>query len=69
VPWLEAWTVLAAVARETTRTRLATYVSQIPLATHGVRHLGARKEAIGCGAPGSRYPQTGLGDVTSPEER
>ena len=31
VPWLEAWTVLAAVARETTRIRLATYVSQIPL--------------------------------------
>jgi alkanesulfonate monooxygenase SsuD/methylene tetrahydromethanopterin reductase-like flavin-dependent oxidoreductase (luciferase family) len=30
-PWLEAWTVLAAVARETTRIRLATYVSQIPL--------------------------------------
>jgi alkanesulfonate monooxygenase SsuD/methylene tetrahydromethanopterin reductase-like flavin-dependent oxidoreductase (luciferase family) len=28
---LEAWTVLAAVARETTRIRLATYVSQIPL--------------------------------------
>ena len=31
VPWLEAWTVLAAAARETTRIRLATYVSQIPL--------------------------------------
>ena len=31
VPWLEAWTVLAAVARETTRVRLATYVSQLPL--------------------------------------
>jgi alkanesulfonate monooxygenase SsuD/methylene tetrahydromethanopterin reductase-like flavin-dependent oxidoreductase (luciferase family) len=31
VPWLEAWTVLAAVARETTRIRLATYVTQIPL--------------------------------------
>lgn len=30
-PWLEAWTVLAAVARETTRVRLATYVTQIPL--------------------------------------
>jgi alkanesulfonate monooxygenase SsuD/methylene tetrahydromethanopterin reductase-like flavin-dependent oxidoreductase (luciferase family) len=31
VPWLEAWTLLAAAARETTRIRLATYVSQIPL--------------------------------------
>jgi len=31
VPWLEAWTVLAAAARATTRIRLATYVSQIPL--------------------------------------
>ncbi len=31
VPWLEAWTLLAAIARETTRIRLATYVSQIPL--------------------------------------
>jgi alkanesulfonate monooxygenase SsuD/methylene tetrahydromethanopterin reductase-like flavin-dependent oxidoreductase (luciferase family) len=31
VPWLEAWTVLAAVARATKRIRLATYVSQIPL--------------------------------------
>ena len=31
VPWLEAWTLLAAVARETTRIRLATYVTQIPL--------------------------------------
>ncbi len=30
-PWLEAWTLLAAVARETTRIRLATYVTQIPL--------------------------------------
>lgn len=30
-PWLEAWTLLAAVARETTRIRLATCVSQIPL--------------------------------------
>ena len=30
-PWLESWTVLAAVARETTRIRLATYVTQIPL--------------------------------------
>ncbi|MFP6743496.1 MAG: LLM class flavin-dependent oxidoreductase [Alphaproteobacteria bacterium] len=31
VPWLEAWTVLAAVARETSRIRLATAVSQFPL--------------------------------------
>jgi alkanesulfonate monooxygenase SsuD/methylene tetrahydromethanopterin reductase-like flavin-dependent oxidoreductase (luciferase family) len=31
VPWLEAWTVLAGVAGRTTRIRLATYVSQIPL--------------------------------------
>ncbi len=31
IPWLEAWTVLAAVARETTRIRIATYVTQIPL--------------------------------------
>ena len=31
VPWLEAWTLLAAIARETTRIRLATYVTQIPL--------------------------------------
>jgi alkanesulfonate monooxygenase SsuD/methylene tetrahydromethanopterin reductase-like flavin-dependent oxidoreductase (luciferase family) len=31
VPWLESWTLLAAVARETTRIRLATYVTQIPL--------------------------------------
>jgi alkanesulfonate monooxygenase SsuD/methylene tetrahydromethanopterin reductase-like flavin-dependent oxidoreductase (luciferase family) len=31
VPWLEAWTLLAAAARETTRIRLATYVTQIPL--------------------------------------
>lgn len=30
-PWLEAWTVLAAAARATTRIRLATLVSQIPL--------------------------------------
>jgi alkanesulfonate monooxygenase SsuD/methylene tetrahydromethanopterin reductase-like flavin-dependent oxidoreductase (luciferase family) len=30
-PWLEAWTLLAALARETHRIRLATYVSQIPL--------------------------------------
>lgn len=31
LPWLEAWTLLAAVARETTRIRLATYVTQFPL--------------------------------------
>ncbi len=30
-PWLEAWTLLAGVARETTKIRLATYVTQIPL--------------------------------------
>ena len=30
-PWLEAWTLLAAVARETTTIRLTTCVSQIPL--------------------------------------
>ena len=30
-PWLESWTLLAAVARETTRIRLCTCVSQIPL--------------------------------------
>jgi alkanesulfonate monooxygenase SsuD/methylene tetrahydromethanopterin reductase-like flavin-dependent oxidoreductase (luciferase family) len=29
-PWLEAWTTLAAVARETSRIRLGTYVTQIP---------------------------------------
>ncbi len=29
-PWLEAWTALAAIARETSRIRLATYVTQIP---------------------------------------
>ena len=29
-PWLEAWTMLAAIARETSRIRLATYVTQIP---------------------------------------
>ena len=31
LPWLEAWTLLAAVARETTRIRIATYVTQFPL--------------------------------------
>lgn len=30
-PWFEAWTALAAMARATTRIRLAIYVSQIPL--------------------------------------
>jgi alkanesulfonate monooxygenase SsuD/methylene tetrahydromethanopterin reductase-like flavin-dependent oxidoreductase (luciferase family) len=30
-PWLEAWTLLAAVARETRRLRLSTLVTQIPL--------------------------------------
>jgi alkanesulfonate monooxygenase SsuD/methylene tetrahydromethanopterin reductase-like flavin-dependent oxidoreductase (luciferase family) len=30
-PWLEAWTLLAAFARETTRLRLSTLVTQIPL--------------------------------------
>lgn len=30
-PWLKAWTVLAGVARETSRIRIATYVTQIPL--------------------------------------
>ena len=30
-PWFEAWTLLAAIARETTHIRLATYVTQIPL--------------------------------------
>jgi hypothetical protein len=51
VPWLEAWTVLAAVARETTRIRLATYVSQIPL-----RHpaLLARLETIDNNAQSNR---------------
>jgi alkanesulfonate monooxygenase SsuD/methylene tetrahydromethanopterin reductase-like flavin-dependent oxidoreductase (luciferase family) len=30
-PWFEAWTLLAAIARETTTLRLATCVTQIPL--------------------------------------
>ncbi|HEV2334736.1 MAG TPA: LLM class flavin-dependent oxidoreductase [Stellaceae bacterium] len=30
-PWFEAWTLLAAVARETTTVRLATWVTQFPL--------------------------------------
>jgi alkanesulfonate monooxygenase SsuD/methylene tetrahydromethanopterin reductase-like flavin-dependent oxidoreductase (luciferase family) len=30
-PWFEAWTLLAAIARETTRLRLSTLVAQIPL--------------------------------------
>jgi alkanesulfonate monooxygenase SsuD/methylene tetrahydromethanopterin reductase-like flavin-dependent oxidoreductase (luciferase family) len=30
-PWLEAWTTLAGIARETTTLRLATYVTQYPL--------------------------------------
>lgn len=30
-PWLEAWTLLAGIARETTTLRLATYVTQIPM--------------------------------------
>ncbi|MDH3715353.1 MAG: LLM class flavin-dependent oxidoreductase [Gammaproteobacteria bacterium] len=30
-PWFDTWTFLAAVARETTRIRLAPYVAQIPL--------------------------------------
>lgn len=30
-PWLEGWTTLAAAARETSKIKLATYVTQIPL--------------------------------------
>ena len=30
-PWLEGWTLLAAIARETSKVRLATWVTQIPL--------------------------------------
>ena len=30
IPWLEGWTVLAAAARETSRIKIATYVTQIP---------------------------------------
>jgi len=30
LPWLEGWSALAAAARETTRIRLATFVTQIP---------------------------------------
>jgi alkanesulfonate monooxygenase SsuD/methylene tetrahydromethanopterin reductase-like flavin-dependent oxidoreductase (luciferase family) len=30
-PWFEAWTLLAALARETSRIRIATYVTQFPL--------------------------------------
>ncbi len=31
LPWLECWTLLAAVARETTRIRIGTHITQIPL--------------------------------------
>ena len=30
-PWLEGWTLLAALAAQTSRIRLATWVTQIPL--------------------------------------
>ena len=57
VPWLEAWTVLAAVARETTRIRLATYVTQIPLRNPAmlarqaltVDHLSGGRLEVGLG--------------------
>ena len=70
-PWLEAWTVLAAVAARTTTLRLATCVSQIPLRNPGIlanqavavdQISGGRMElGLGTGLTiDSSYKMTGL---------
>jgi alkanesulfonate monooxygenase SsuD/methylene tetrahydromethanopterin reductase-like flavin-dependent oxidoreductase (luciferase family) len=70
-PWLEAWTVLAAVAARTSTLRLSTCVSQIPLRNPGilanqavaVDHISAGRLELGLGTGltiDPSYKMTGL---------
>ncbi len=70
-PWFEAWTLLAAIARETTRLRLATLVTQIPfrdpaMLAHQaltVDHVSGGRLELGLGiglTTDPSYPMMGL---------
>lgn len=76
-PWLEAWTVLAAVARETTRIRLATYVTQIPLRNPAllarmalsVDQISGGRLEVGLGTGLRTDPATDMMGIPNWEER
>jgi alkanesulfonate monooxygenase SsuD/methylene tetrahydromethanopterin reductase-like flavin-dependent oxidoreductase (luciferase family) len=77
-PWLEAWSLLAAVARETTRLRLSTLVTQIPLRSPAmlahqaltVDHISGGRLELGLGVgltTDPSYAMMGLPNWTAPE--
>ena len=77
-PWLEAWTLLAALARETTRLRLSTLVTQIPLRAPAmlahqaltVDHVSGGRLELGLGVgltTDPAYAMMGLPNWTNPE--
>ncbi len=77
-PWFEPWTLLAAVARETTTIELSTSVAQIPLrhpamtARHalGLDHIsdGRFRLGLGIGLPiDPSYEMMGIANWTNPE--
>lgn len=76
-PWLEAWTTLAAIARETSRIRLATYVTQIPfrnpamLARQALTldHISGGRIEVGLGVGLTIDPSYGMIGVENWDEK
>lgn len=79
-PWFEAWTILAALACQTSRIRIGTLVTSMPLRNPAVMarqaltvdHIsnGRLELGLGAGAPGEIdpvYSMTGIEDWAPPE--
>lgn len=78
LPWFEAWTLLAAIARETSRIRIATYVTQFPLRNPAmlarqaltVDHISSGRLEVGLGTGltiDPAYDMTGIPNYAAKE--